>query len=57
MTQISSTGKVVMGQIHDNGAGGIDDEPLIKVEYVYNSTKGTGTWSPRSDRRRGLGIE
>ena len=43
VTQVPSSGKVVVGQIHDDGAGGITDEPLIKLEYVYNSTTGTGS--------------
>jgi hypothetical protein len=41
VNQVPSTGKIVIGQIHDNGAGGIKDEPLIKLVYEYNSTTGT----------------
>jgi hypothetical protein len=43
VNQVPSTGKVVIGQIHDNGAGGIKSEPLIKLVYEYDSTTGTGT--------------
>src|SRR5262249_12958987 len=43
VNQVPSTGKIVIGQIHDNGAGGISDQPLIKLVYEYNSTTGTAT--------------
>jgi len=39
---VPGTGKIVIGQIHDNGAGGVKDEPLLKVIYEYSSTTGTG---------------
>jgi hypothetical protein len=31
-------GRVVVGQIHDNGAGGVRDDPLLRI--VYDSTAG-----------------
>jgi hypothetical protein len=43
VNQLPSTGKIVVGQIHDNGAGGVKDEPLLKLIYEYNSASGTGT--------------
>lgn len=39
---VPSTGKVVVGQIHDNGAGGIKGQPLLKLVYKYDSASGTG---------------
>lgn len=43
VTQVPSTGKVVVGQIHDNGAGGIKSRPLIMLVYNYNSGTHTGS--------------
>ena len=43
VNQVPTTGKVVVGQIHDNGANGVTDEPLIKLVYEYDSASGTGT--------------
>jgi hypothetical protein len=43
VNQVPSSGKVIVGQIHDNGAGGISDQPLIKLVYEFNSSSGTGT--------------
>jgi hypothetical protein len=40
---VPSTGKVVVGQIHDNGAGGVSDQPLIKLVYEYDATSKTGS--------------
>lgn len=38
VTQVPSTGKVVIGQIHVYGS----NEPLLKVEYQYKEKLGTG---------------
>jgi hypothetical protein len=42
VNQVPSTGKVVVGQIHDNGAGGIKGEPILKLVYKYDAASGTG---------------
>jgi hypothetical protein len=39
---LPSTGKIVVGQIHDNGANGVSDQPLLKLVYQFNPTTGTG---------------
>lgn len=36
--QVPSTTKIVIGQIHDNGAGGISGQPLIKL--IYDTANG-----------------
>jgi Ca2+-binding RTX toxin-like protein len=43
VNQVPSTGIIVCGQIHDNGAGGISGQPLIKLVFEYDSTTGTAT--------------
>jgi Alginate lyase len=39
---VPSTGKVVIGQIHDNGAHHVRNEPLLKLVYEYDASRGTG---------------
>ena len=43
VNQVPSSGRVVIGQIHDTGAGGIKNRPLIMLVYKYNSGTGTGS--------------
>jgi len=40
---VPDTGKIVVGQIHDVGTGGIHDEPLVELEYDYDAATATGS--------------
>jgi len=37
VTQVPGTGRVTVGQIHDDGTGGIKSEPLLKLVYKYRT--------------------
>jgi hypothetical protein len=43
INQVPSTGNVVVGQIHDNGSGGVKNQPLIMLLYKFDSKSGTGS--------------
>jgi hypothetical protein len=42
VTQVPGTGRLTVGQIHDDGTGGIKSEPLLKLVYKYKTRTKTG---------------
>jgi hypothetical protein len=42
VNQVPPSGSIVVGQIHDDGANGIQNHPLFLLYYNYNSSTGTG---------------
>ncbi len=42
ITQVPGTGRLTVGQIHDDGKGGVKSEPLLKLVYKYSNEKQTG---------------
>jgi len=42
VTQVPGTGRLTVGQIHDDGKGGIKSEPLLKLVYKYSTATQTG---------------